>query len=53
MPRNLSLFTTARVDMGVTRYERGGEKSCISINGDHERSVVGAQVWSWDLRGEE
>jgi len=42
MPENLPLSITARTDTTVTRYERGGGRSCISISGDHERPVVGA-----------
>ena len=33
---------SATIHRGVTCYEGGGEKSCISIGGDHGRSVVGA-----------
>ena len=50
MPRNLSLFITARADRGITCYERGGGRSCISINKDHGRSVVGASAQNWRLR---
>ena len=42
MSKNLPLSITARADRGVTCYEGGGEKSCISIDGDHGRSAVGA-----------
>jgi len=34
MPRNLSLSITAYIDRDVTRYERGGERYCISIGRD-------------------
>jgi len=39
---DLPLSITSRTDRGVTRYERGGERSFMSIDGDHRRSVVGA-----------
>jgi len=38
--RNISLFVTAHINRGVTRYERGGERRCTSIDGDLGRSVV-------------
>ena len=41
MSENLSLSITAPTDRGVTRYECEGGKSCISIDGDHGRSVIG------------
>jgi len=42
MPRNLSLSITTYIDRDITRYEHGGGRRCISINGDLGRSVVGA-----------
>jgi len=42
MPRNLPLSITARIDRGITCYERGGGRRCISIDEDHKRFVVGA-----------
>ena len=42
MPRNLPMFIIASIDMSVTCYGCGGGKSCISIDGDHKRHVVGA-----------
>jgi len=43
MPINLALSIAARTESGVTRYEYG-RRSCVSINEDHGRYVVG----TWD-----
>ena len=42
MPRNLLLSLTVCVDKDITHYEHGRGRRCISIDGDHGRSVVGA-----------
>jgi len=42
MPDNLSLFIIARANRGVTCYERGRRRHCVSISKDHGRSVVGS-----------
>ena len=36
------MFITVRTDRGVTRYECRGGRSYITIDGDHERSIIGA-----------
>ena len=42
MSENLPLFIIAHSDRGVTHYEHGRGRSCISIGGDNRRSVVRA-----------
>ena len=36
------MFITVCAEKGITRYERGRERSCLSIGGDLRRFVVGA-----------
>ena len=42
MLKNLPMFITARIDRGITCYDYERGRRCISIGGDHGRSVVGA-----------
>jgi len=51
MSGNLSQSITACTDRGVTRYARGGGRSCISISGYHGRYVVGGSGLELGLSG--
>jgi len=57
MQKNLSLFIIVRADR--THFERGVGRSCISIDRDHGRSIIGIsgsklgpsrqqKSWSWE-----
>ena len=48
MSRNLPLSINTRIDRGVTHYEHGGGRHCMSIGWDLRRSIVGAS--SLELR---
>ena len=42
MSWNLPLFIISPIDRGIISYKHGGGRRCISIDGDHGRSVAGA-----------
>jgi len=42
MSWNLPLFIISPIDRGIISYEHGGGRRCISIDGDHGRSIIGS-----------